>query len=388
MAGAEVAELQGSARVSPVDFRTRMPALDGLRGMAILLVFLYHYAGGSDQHPASLVLKGMYAITGLGWMGVDIFFVLSGFLITGILYDTRNDLGYFRKFYARRTLRIFPIYYLYVALVAVAGVAMGIHWRWLQASFLFYVGFPVALAWQQIIPASPYLRVTHLWSLCVEEQFYLLWPLLIRLLSSSRRILAACAVILIAAPLLRVGVWASGTLSPAWAYASLPCRMDDLAIGASLAILLRGSGGKHAKNAAPFVLFGSLAALAVLLLDSGSVSHDAPGVFTLGYSLIAMIAGSILVLGVTSEGVITSVLKQPELRLLGKYSYGFYLYHFPLVAVMDPAKPLLIRLFHSAILAKGIFVVFGFFLNLGIAAASFHWIEAPIMRLKGRFQYK
>jgi peptidoglycan/LPS O-acetylase OafA/YrhL len=387
MAGTELALPPSAASRSGIDFRTRMPALDGLRGVAILSVFLYHYASGGAQHPTGIVLKSMYTLTGFGWVGVDIFFVLSGFLITGILYDTRNDAGYFGKFYARRTLRIFPIYYLFLAAMAVAGLAMGVRWRLGQASFLFYVGFPCAIAWPQIIPTNPFLRVTHLWSLCVEEQFYLLWPLAIRVLRTRGRILAACAVVMVLALALRTAVWASGTLSPAWAYASLPCRMDSLAVGAALAVLLRSPGGLHVKKAAPFVLPSAVAGLAAVLLLSRSVSHDAPGIFTLGYTLIAIAAGSVLVLAATGVGAIPAMLRWPGLRLLGKYSYGFYLYHFPLAEILDPAKPPLTRLLHSEVAAKLIFVVVSFFLNLGVAAASFHWIEAPIMRLKSRFKY-
>ncbi len=133
------------------DFRDRMPALDGLRGLAILSVFLYHYAGGIQQHPTNILLKAMYSVTGLGWAGVDLFFVLSGFLITGILFDTQSDPGYFRKFYARRSLRIFPIYYLFLFVTAIVGTS---RWRALD-------GWPLIVLALRGIPGIAGLAKPH-----------------------------------------------------------------------------------------------------------------------------------------------------------------------------------------------------------------------------------
>jgi len=378
---------------SGFNFRERMPALDGLRGLAILSVFLYHYAGGIEHHPKGVLLKAMYSVTQFGWAGVDLFFVLSGFLITGILYDTQNDPGYYKKFYARRSLRIFPIYYLYIAIVAVLGIAVGVHWRAPHATFLLYVGFPAALIWPDLIPASAYIRVTHLWSLCMEEQFYLVWPWLIAALGTPRRILRTCGVVIVVALVLRIAVWEShwvwggGWLNPSWAYTFLPFRMDSLALGATLAVLIRGRRTEMLAKAAPFVLGLAAAGLLTVFVTGGTTDHEGAGIGTVGFSLIALASGSLLVLAVLRHGMVYKLFSQQALRTLGKYSYGLYLYHFPLAVLLDPMKPPLGHLLHSEIVAKVLFVVISLGINLAVAWVSFRFIESPIMNLKDKFKY-
>ncbi len=188
-----------------------IPALDGLRGLAILAVFFHHYgAGGIDSSAAAV--RWIATVCGLGWSGVDLFFVLSGFLITGILYDTRNDPAYYRKFYARRTLRIFPIYYLFAA-IALLIVPLSA-WHKGDIFFLVYLGYPAALTWPALV--SVLIRITHLWSLSVEEQFYMLWPWLICRLRTPSRILILRAAAIVASLVLRIAF-------PGRAYAPLPC---------------------------------------------------------------------------------------------------------------------------------------------------------------------
>ena len=369
------------------NFRHRMPALDGLRGLAILSVFLYHYAGGTDHHPDSVLLKGMYSITRFGWAGVDLFFVLSGFLITGILYDTRNDSGYLRKFYARRSLRIFPVYYLFLAIVVIVGALVGVRWRFAQTSFLLYVGYPCALVWPHLIPATSYLRITHLWSLCMEEQFYLVWPLLIGALGTPRRILCACGFLMCVALTLRILVWGAGWLNPVWAYTFLPFRMDSLVLGAALAVLLRGQHTTRLAKAAPIVLACSVAGLFAVCMAARTTEHDSPEIGTVGFTLIALASGSLLVLAVLKQGIVRKIFSANALRTLGKYSYGLYLYHFPLAVLLDPAKPPLVHLLHSEVFGKMLFVMLSLAINFGVAWSSFRFIESPIMNLKNRFKY-
>jgi peptidoglycan/LPS O-acetylase OafA/YrhL len=183
--------------------RQYFPALDGIRAFAFLIVFGAHYA-----------------YLPWGWAGVDVFFVLSGFLITGILFDTRHDPHRVRNFYVRRTLRIFPLYYgLMILLVLLYPV---FHWDWNLRWLIWpaYVGnfargihpYLSSSPMQMLADAQPHsltfpaihLRLGHLWSLCVEEQFYLIWPCVVFLVKDRSKLIAICAACAVACPLLRI----------------------------------------------------------------------------------------------------------------------------------------------------------------------------------------
>ena len=163
----------------PINHRMRFPALDGVRAVAVLMVFAFHYGGGAHRGP---LLKVADAIRLQGWAGVDVFFVLSGFLITGVLYDTRNDSRFFSRFYARRSIRIFPVYYLVALMLLILTPVFHYQWHAVHLLFLIYLGnipgafVPTIYQIHARVPAAD-VYLGHLWSLCVEEQFYLLWPL-------------------------------------------------------------------------------------------------------------------------------------------------------------------------------------------------------------------
>ncbi|MHB8652839.1 MAG: acyltransferase family protein [Terriglobia bacterium] len=345
-----------------------IPALDGLRGAAILAVFFYHYGTGGI-HSASTAVRVVATLCGFGWSGVDLFFVLSGFLITGILYDTQHHPSYYRKFYARRTLRIFPIYYLFAAIVLL--IFPFAVWHKGDLFFLVYVGYPAALIWPTILNLP--VRITHLWSLSVEEQFYMLWPWLIRKLRVPRNILTFCALV-------GAGSLAFRIAFPVWAYGSLPARMDDLALGAALAVLVRSDLRKRCEKFA-FPLFAASAAGVILICAiRHTTDHADRLICTVGFSVIAVAYGSLLLL---SLGPLAGLFSLPPLRIFGKYSYGMYLYHFPLTAVSERLKPF----FAPIPLGSLVYVAVCLAANLAIAALSFHLFEQPILRLKKRFEY-
>src|SRR5262245_30496387 len=186
---------------SPPESNSHIPALDGLRGLAILLVLLvhtYYPAGGIARHQSTLDRACLH-VCGLGWCGVDLFFALSGFLITGILLQAKGGEDALRNFYLRRALRIFPLYYLVVLarLFILPGRAFD---PWESTSYLLYFSNFWRSAHLAVTPFDNFVGPT--WSLAVEEQFYLLWPLLVFLLS-RRSLLILCVVLLGAAPLAR-----------------------------------------------------------------------------------------------------------------------------------------------------------------------------------------
>jgi peptidoglycan/LPS O-acetylase OafA/YrhL len=202
-----------------------VPALDGLRGLAILIVVLYHCrtVGRPPRAIASLFE--------IGWTGVDLFFVLSGFLITGILLDSRSASNYFSSFYARRVLRIFPLYYLALSLVLLGGslrlLPSGDHagtpaWYFIYAQNWKFVDVPF---------------LGHFWSLAVEEQFYFLWPLIVYLFPERRVLQIAIAGSVIAIPLRSVLL--SSGINPNYIYWNTFTRMDALLMGAACACLLK-----------------------------------------------------------------------------------------------------------------------------------------------------
>jgi peptidoglycan/LPS O-acetylase OafA/YrhL len=345
-----------------------IPALDGVRGLAILSVFVYHYGAGGIRSSSALV-RGIATVCGFGWSGVDLFFVLSGFLITGILFDTQHDPHYYRNFYARRMLRIFPVYYLLVA-IALLITPSGV-WQKGHLFFLAYLGYPATLIWPAL--ANLPVRITHLWSLSVEEQFYMLWPWLTRRIQNARGILGLCAVV-------GVGALVARTLIPGWAYASLPCRMDDLAFGAAVAILFRGDLWCHCQKSAWAVFLASAGVATLICALRHTTDHSDRVISTVGFSVIGFAYAALLVL---SLGPLGGLFSLRVLRIFGKYSYGLYVYHFPLTAVSEHVKPFFARYplgslsYVAACLAA----------NLAIAVLSFHLFEQPLLRLKRRFEY-
>jgi len=345
-----------------------IPALDGLRGIAILAVFFHHYGAGGTDSPSAAV-RWVATICGLGWSGVDLFFVLSGFLITGILWETRDDPSYYKKFYARRTLRIFPIYYLFAA-IALLIVPFSA-WHKGDAFFLVYLGYPAAIIWPTILNLP--IRITHLWSLQVEEQFYMVWPWLIRKLQAPRKILGFCAIVGAGALIARI-------IFPQWAYASLPCRMDALALGAALAILFRSRVWEYCQKFAYPVFAVSAGVVILICVLRHTTAHTDRLIETAGFSVIAIAYGALLIL---SLGPLSGLFSLGILRTFGRYSYGMYLYHFPLTAVFERAKPF----FSRYPLGELSYVAACLAANLGIAALSFHLFEQPILRLKKRFAY-
>jgi peptidoglycan/LPS O-acetylase OafA/YrhL len=296
---------------------SRLPALDGLRGVAILLVLMNHFTAFPPDVPLS---RTLYQVAYFGWAGVDLFFVLSGFLITGILFDTKGSAHYFRNFYMRRVLRIFPLYYgvlvvlfVLVPLVhqyapVVQQVADRQGWLW-----LYGVNLNIALEGKWLF-GGDWLELGHFWSLAVQEHFYLLWPALVLLLN-RRSLMLLCGLSVPVALGIRVALLKAG-MDPAGAYVLTPCRMDSLALGGLLAPAVRGPGGIGALlPAARWSAAGSAAALLAIFLAQGSSNENGFVVQTLGYPLLAVCFGSVLLLSLDPSE--TSVARRLfSLRLL------------------------------------------------------------------------
>jgi peptidoglycan/LPS O-acetylase OafA/YrhL len=312
----------------------RISELDGIRAIAVGLVFLVHFAPTKPAPWLDLVHR-------VGWVGVDVFFVLSGFLVTTVLLKARtNPEGYFRGFYARRALRLFPLYYLVLTLILLTMLVTrnGIDLRHMQATwgnplwFYAYMGnFRTA-----VTNISPPSFFTPMWSLHVEEQFYLLLPPLAFYLKRERlkRLLIAAVLL---APAIRalVFVW-----RPDWRlfqYMLLPCRMDALALGGLLAIYSPDPAALPRRVRLPlFVGSTSLLVLAVAVFQWSGGPFDGAVERIIGFTLfdVAFVGFTALVLNLRGT-VATAWLNWKPLQYVGMISYGVYLFQVPASGVVD-----------------------------------------------------
>jgi peptidoglycan/LPS O-acetylase OafA/YrhL len=367
---------------SPSAAQTYMPQLDSLRFFAVLGVMVSHF-----WIPRGL--PWLFADMDLGWLGVKLFFVLSGFLITGILLDgkqatetTRLTPDYFiRQFYIRRFLRIFPIYYLVIAIALIVNIEPSRElWGWL-VSYTSNIYITVHNIWIGYF--------SHFWSLAVEEQFYLIWPCLIMFLPRKWVpyfiLLAICI-----APIYRF--WAYQTyrieISPfnfkaaTFTLASL----DSLGMGAMLAYFWRTTltMATIQKRLTLLILpLGVFLYIATLVLYH---YHIKPSVFfTLNdFSASLIFTWLVGTAGQGFKGIAARFMTIPSFIYLGKISYGIYVYHY--------FMPLLITPFFNAINLPYqepgfINFVISSLLTLVIASLSWRLIELPLNNFKNRFQY-
>jgi peptidoglycan/LPS O-acetylase OafA/YrhL len=367
----------------------RIPSLDGVRGIAILLVLLFHsLLINEDAMPA----RPIYAIAASGWSGVNLFFVLSGYLITGILLDaphTRRGLG---NFYARRALRILPLYYatllvFFYALPRDAYPSLAWHDERQLLYFAYVQNWAIAArgAW----PETPNLN--HLWSLNIEEQFYLVWPLAVFALG-RRRLLWLCGALVAGCLALRTALFAGGT---AWVaiYVMTITRLDDLAVGGAIACLARGPRGL-----APIVpaarLVGGACLLTVVaaMIVRGAFELSDDWTVTAGFSVASLGFGSALIGAVCARpgGAVDRMLSWAPLRTLGKYSYCIYVVHLPIVVslAVPPGFGHLALFGYVAMDSTAAWLVHAAVtigLSLAVAFVSWYLLELPFLRLKGRF---
>jgi peptidoglycan/LPS O-acetylase OafA/YrhL len=291
--------------------RAYMPELDSLRGIAILLVLFFHGMAPVQNAALSPAGKIIFDLSQYGWGGVNLFFVLSGFLITGILLDSRAQEDYYRRFYIRRALRILPALYSLLILLLIGG---WIKWRFLLLSTVFLANCSPLLG----VP----LQYGPLWSLAVEEHFYLLWPTLVRNLS-PRRLILIIAAIFVLSPLSREIGFALAHYPQNFASLYTWSNLDGLALGAFLGIWLRQPWfrRKQLSRAALPLLFGGVAGFALFVkypLAETAFGSTACNLASAGLLSCALLAG-------TSRWKF--LVDRPFLKFLGFISYGLYLVH-------------------------------------------------------------
>ncbi|MFZ5892909.1 MAG: acyltransferase family protein [Myxococcota bacterium] len=356
-----------------------MPGLDGVRGLAILLVILHRFSLVSEETLAGRVFG---RATDLGWIGVQLFFVLSGFLITGILLDTRESPNYLGSFFGRRVLRIFPLYYgtLLVALVALPLLRgrsedlFGSPWLWLFLSNWAPEGDPL---------------FSHFWSLAVEEQFYFAWPFLVRALG-PRRLLTFCATLIVVAFLARAAMVVAGA-SPESVYRYTICRMDALAGGAIAAVIMRAPAlFERIERSWRQLVGGTLGFTLLVFAATRGAPRTAPTTQTIGYSALVL-AFSLLVAALIraearGEGFIRHVFGLRPLRTLGKYSYGMYVFHVPIHHFLVSHWPEYTGGREGLDVARGLaYALVASLLTLVAAFVSYQLFERRFLALKSHF---
>ncbi len=359
----------------------RVANLDGVRGIAILLTIMFHSFDATQS-------IGTY-----GERGVDLFFVLSGFLITGILIETRDRPSYFKNFYVRRALRILPLYYVYIVLMVFVApvvlravfpnaapdssiaktISLGDHPNGIWTIWVYLQNYVLARG-----PGSlPGLG--HLWSLAVEEQFYFVWPLFIWFLPKRWRFEAFVGIIIVVATARTTLLW-SGVIDNYGASRPTHFRIDSLTVGAIGALYVRDAALRE--RLAPIRRWfakGLWIPFAILPIFSG--------IFMYGIGLTLVAVGGLVFILAAYEGVVgprtQRLLSHRLVQLSGKYCYSMYLFHFAIAVALQsgtfiPNAPLI-----DSILAFGISTA----LSLGIAAITWKYWEQPWLRLKRRFSY-
>jgi len=370
-----------------------IPALDGLRGVAVLMVMMHHmFLTDVFDTPAWID-----RIVHTGWMGVDLFFVLSGFLITGILLNAKETPNRFTNFYMRRVLRIFPLYYGTLALI-LFGLPFAVSCLPSSPS-----GFAPILESIEVVKKQQwrlwlYLQnfggdwrmFNHLWSLAVEEHFYMVWPAAV-FLSSRKRMFQICIGTILTAFLCRL-VWIYFDIQVGSCYIFTLCRMDSLAMGGLCALLVRGTPTAKLRLTAKRAAMSSGLILGVSFLSFSESSPNQLAIETVGFTIIACFFASIVLITATvnQNSHWGWIMEQRALRACGRYSYAAYIFHRlivrPLLVLTPPAKWL--QWFPSPIFAASAFLVFASLVTFFVAFASWNLFEKHFLSLKKYFDYR
>jgi peptidoglycan/LPS O-acetylase OafA/YrhL len=363
----------------------RVPELDGLRGLAISLVIICHYIAASNHASLWSPLRHLLSALNVGWSGVDLFFVLSGFLIGGILLDARASPNYFRAFYMRRVFRILPFYSIWIllyALIILAGPALSS--GALAVSSKDFLQIPIRLLflqniWIDMTPLA-WIWFVATWSLAVEEQFYLLVPPLIRFLSLRNLTYVLLATICMA-PLLRFLVfryWSPGTYLASFL---MFCRADALACGVLLALAWRQPEFRTFLGAHRRALQGLMVILSfgVLVMLHWLVGIPNLVIITIGYSWFAILYSTLLLVAVSqTDGPIAAFLRWKILGQLGTISYGLYVIHYTFNQL---AHQFLLHASPQINGLRGVGVtLMALFVSLAVATASWRYFERPLVR--------
>jgi len=366
-------------------YHGKIDEIEGLRGIAILLVTLHHFWPSSGD-----IYHALAPIAHLGWIGVDLFFVISGFLIGGILIDTKNKENYFKNFYVRRVLRIFPLYYTFViGLFIIVPVAQSFlqnisYWdtEFIKKSgnplwYLFFLGN----VRESITGVEPAYFLAPLWSISIEEQFYLLTPLLVYKLT-SKQLKVTLGVLIFLSPIFRLFMLDSFPDNERIQYLATISRFDNLSAGLVLALIVRSNYfiNKHLVN---FLLMTFTLAMGIIFYAGG---FDRYSFFCriFGYSFLALYFFTLTLWCIQNRGMkVSRILRTRFLTYLGGLCYGLYLLQRPAEILLLKSLSLigwdLMQYPSLSLILKTLFAIL-------VSQIVWSYFEKPINNLKGKFK--
>ncbi len=357
------------------------PELDVLRFFAFFGVFIFHAAPHTrDFYDAAGVphwlSSFLISVFGAGAYGVDLFFALSAYLITSLLLRERDLTGTvdLRGFYLRRILRIWPLYLTFVALAAIAG--------WIFPSQHLGAGYVLGFTflagnWVYVFHGLPHSFAIPLWTVSIEEQFYLTWPLALRKATGRRLALIALGVLLLAY-ILRTWMVVTGASTNAMEYDTFT-RLDPIALGILIALFQKQLPPFVRWQRWPLILGGTAAFVSAYAMSALENNSSVSTWQTAAAHAITAFASTAVMLGVLGSPY--SFFKNRALVYLGKISYGLYviheLAHVLAKQIFPAASPL--RVVGQSIISLAI--------TIALAAASYRWLETPFLRLKEKFAH-
>jgi peptidoglycan/LPS O-acetylase OafA/YrhL len=359
-------------------------SLEGIRGYAFLLVFFLHYLCAYYTAPANPALYPLFLANQTIWFLVPTFFVLSGFLITRILLATREREGYFRVFYLRRSIRILPLYLL--TLFVLFLIVYAHHWP-MRREWLLYLVYLHNFS-HVAMTGDPRIGVSHLWSLAIEEQFYLLWPIVLWFLRSEKAIVRFCFGSIAVSCLIRIA-W--HVLHPGYylsAYFFSFTRADAILMGAVLGIWYGNEDRwkqliRWSKFLIP-VLWLSAAAVAVV--HGNAFPSDYIGV-ALMIPLQNVIGASFVILALEPEGLVQRACSNSFMCKVGRLSYGMYIFHFIYHPFLFSTVAVALTRYTPVWLASTLTSAIGLGITFALGELAWRFVEKPALALKDRIKY-
>jgi len=352
-------------------------ALDGLRGFALVMVLYAHCSGilglrSGDPWPTSAVLD-------VGWhygsMGVDLFFVLSGFLITRILFSTKTNPRCLRNFYIRRVLRIFPVYYSFLILCLVilpmflsSETCLGFFGEPKYHIWLWFYGTNLI---KTLIPQDLFHSLEHFWSLAVDEHYYAVWPVVVLKLSRAT-LWRVCVYLIILAAVMRFLFLLGG--NSVGAYVFTLCRLDGFAVGALVAIIEQEANFKPEEMKVPRGMIIWTVVFLVLVCLCGGNGILVPSLSSFAFGLMVFAA--------VKYRVFQRPFETRIMKALGRYSYGTYVCHLPFLYILMRHFPQTLALTQNRQFDVWIFYALGFSVPLMVGIISYHLMEKRFLDLK------